>query len=57
VFVDAITDTDPEHNVKSCKSNYAKSKVARLASYATHNHYECMDSENLVNQCSEKPTW
>jgi hypothetical protein len=48
VFVDAIPDTNPERNVKSCESNYAKSKATCSNPNFPQSHYECMDGENLV---------
>jgi hypothetical protein len=49
VLVNAITNTNPECNKKSCNSNYAKSKASRSTSYIPPSHYECMESENLVS--------
>jgi hypothetical protein len=52
VFVDAIADTNPEHNVNSCESNYAKSKVTCANPNFPQSHYECMGGENLVRYTS-----
>ena len=49
VLVDAITDADPEHDVKSCDDNNAKSKVTCSNSNFPQSHYECMGGEDLVS--------
>jgi len=54
VFVNAITNTNPECNEKSCESNYSKSKVTRLDPYFPQCHYKCMNGECLVNCTSAR---
>ena len=50
--MNSITDTNPEHDEKTCEGNDAKSKVACFTSYSPKSRRECMDGEYLVDRAS-----